>query len=254
MNACSFAAQSSGVRRLFLTVPCLLIACHAPTGPSSVPRLLVTRFIAFGDSITWGEDGANVPGECTGVLIAHRKVQLPAAQTYPGALLTLLATRYTEQSLAVVNAGNPGEAVLGQDTMTRFVTALSSHPADVVLLMEGANDLADQDPSAVTAGLSSMIDYAKVHGLRVLLATIPPENPAGTCPTDRGTHADAVATFNAHVRTLAAQESAPLVDVEQAFDGNLALIGPDGLHPDAAGYRAIAAAFFASIEQTIEVR
>jgi lysophospholipase L1-like esterase len=217
-----------------------------------VPRLLATRFIAFGDSMTWGEDGADVPGECAGVLLAHRKVQLPPAQTYPGALLALMATRYTEQSLAVLNAGNPGEAVLGTDTLTRFITVLSTHPADVVLLMEGANDLGDQDLAAVIAGLANMIVYAKSHGLRVLLATIPPENPAGICPTDRGTNAGVVATFNAQVRQLAVQESVPLVDVERAFNGDFSLIGPDGLHPNTAGYRAIAAAFFTSIEGTIE--
>jgi len=202
--------------------------------------------------MTWGEDGADVPGECTGVSVARRKVQLPAVQTYPGALLGMMAIRYPEQSEVVVNAGYAGESVLGMNTMPRFITVLDNHPADVVLLMEGANDLSNPDLSAVAAGLGGMIDYAKSHGWRVLLATIPPENPNGTCPTDRGTSADAVIAFNVLVRQLAVQESVALVDVERAFNGDLSLIGPDGLHPNAAGYRAIAGAFLAGIEQTVE--
>ena len=43
-----------------------------------------------------------------------------------------------------------------------------------------------------------------------------------------------------------------LVDVYQGFGGNLALIGPDGLHPSADGYAKIADLFFTAIKQTLE--
>jgi hypothetical protein len=43
-----------------------------------------------------------------------------------------------------------------------------------------------------------------------------------------------------------------LVDVYQAFNGNLALIGPDGLHPAADGYAKIADTFFTAIKSTLE--
>ena len=46
--------------------------------------------------------------------------------------------------------------------------------------------------------------------------------------------------FNDSVRALAATEGVTLVDVYQAFGGNLALLGPDGLHPSADGYAKIA--------------
>jgi lysophospholipase L1-like esterase len=100
-----------------------------------------------------------------------------------------------------------------------------------------------------------MIDNAKSRGLRPYLATIPPENASSLCmPMCRGGNAGLVPPFNDQVRLLAASKGVPLVDVFQAFHGDvLTLIGPDGLHPTAAGYHVIADTFFASIKQTLEI-
>jgi len=86
----------------------------------------------------------------------------------------------------------------------------------------------------------------------VLLATLPPQNPDGSDPLDRGVEASSVAPFNDQVRALAASKGIPLVDVYQAFNGQLSLIGSDGLHPTAAGYHLIADTFFAAIKQNLE--
>jgi lysophospholipase L1-like esterase len=43
-----------------------------------------------------------------------------------------------------------------------------------------------------------------------------------------------------------------LVDIYQGFNGDLSLLGPDGLHPAAEGYAKIADLFFAAIKQTLE--
>ena len=97
-----------------------------------------------------------------------------------------------------------------------------------------------------------MIDLAKSRGLRVFLATIPPENPNGFCPSDRGTNWMLVAPYNAKVRALAATRNVPLVDVEVAFGGNLSLLSLDGLHPDPSGYAVIANTFFTAIKAALE--
>ena len=89
--------------------------------------------------------------------------------------------------------------------------------------------------------------------MKVILATLPPQNPAGFDPFDRGLQAAAVPPFNDQVRSLAASKGVALVDVYQAFGLDLTLIGNDGLHPTATGYHVIADAFLASIRQTLEL-
>ena len=127
-------------------------------------------------------------------------------------------------------------------------------PKYVVLLMEGSNDVTDRDiallPAAI-ANLRQMLRTAKGRGLRPYLATIPPQNPKGF----RGAFgAGLVPAFDDQVRSLAASESVPLVDVYQALNTDIGtFIGPDGMHPTVAGYAKIADVFFASIMQTLEV-
>jgi lysophospholipase L1-like esterase len=218
------------------------------TAPPSLTR---TRFLAFGDSITWGEDGRN-SSTIVAASTLRPRVQLPSADTYPGALSALLAARYTAQSPTILNAGKPGEAVTDPATFPRYVSYTSSRAYDVVLLMEGANDLAGHGFSEITAGLDQMIRDAQSRGMKVLLATIPPQNPDGSDPLDRGVEASLVSPFNDQVRALAVSKGIPLVDVYRAFNGQLSLIGSDGLHPTAAGYHLIAETFFAAIKQNLE--
>jgi lysophospholipase L1-like esterase len=219
-------------------------------------RLSVSRFVAFGDSITWGEDGRNSASEsASGGQRFHPEVQFDTPDTYPGALQAELDSRYTAQLPTVANAGSVGEQVLDPRTFPRF-TRDTSGPYDVLLLMEGANDLAPTtSASSIAAGLGRMIDNARSRGLRVFLATIPPENASSACmPQCRGSNAGLVPPFNDQVRLLASSKGVPLVDVFAAFHGDvLTLIGPDGLHPTAAGYHLIADTFFTSIKQTLEI-
>jgi len=122
--------------------------------------------------------------------------------------------------------------------------------------MEGTNDLYDRDDRIVPAaidGLRQMIQDAKGKSIRPYLATIPPMDPSACVPVCRGLAWSLVAGFNDNVRALATSENVPLVDVYQGFNGNLGLLGPDGLHPDAEGYVKIADLFFAAIKQTLEV-
>jgi lysophospholipase L1-like esterase len=222
------------------------------------PHLSVTTFVAFGDSITWGEDGrdsASQPQSQRGKV--HPEVQFPIPETYPGALALKLVSRYTAQSPTVSNAGLPLEAITKPTTFPRFDGTVASGLYGVVLIMEGANDLpaAVQDMSvlqAAIAGLRRMIVDARGHGVRPYLATIPPEFD-GCCPHDRGGAHLLVPGFNDLVRGLATEQSVPLVDVYTALNTNVtAYIGPDGLHPTAGGYALMADTFFTVIKNTLE--
>ena len=227
--------------------------------PIPPPTLTVTRFVAFGDSITAGEDGtAGGPptgGLCQPVVTTTARQQprviLPDAQTYPGQLQQKLTARYQTQSPTVLNRGCPGEAVTGLNTRARFEAIVSTGQYDVVLIMEGSNDLegAAADPATAAVALRHLVDDARATGVRPFLATIPPMNSAGS----RGSGAGLVTMLNDRILQIGNAENMAIVDVYAAFNGNLALLGDDGLHPNASGYAVIAGAFFDAIKGTLEV-
>ena len=223
------------------------------------PMLTVTRFVAFGDSITWGEDGRNF-ASTQSVPRSRPQVQFPLFQTYPGVLQSLLAARYTTQSPLVDPQGLKGEWVTGSTVdptepgYLRFRRTIASGNYDVALIMEGSNDLSNRDDRiepSVIADLQTMILDAKSRGMIVFLATIPPMNPAGS----RGLPWSLVPGFDDKVRALASDQQVPLVDVYAALSGDVnTYIGFDGLHPTAEGYAAIANTFFQRIKQTLEAQ
>jgi lysophospholipase L1-like esterase len=220
------------------------------------PTLAVTRFFAFGDSITKGEDGS---AQTAPLSMFYPRVILPTAQTYPGVLLASLVDRYRTQSLVVDNWGQPSEGVTDSGTFDRFVKLTSSGQYDAALIMEGTNDLykarnGTGDPNTIlqvaVAGLRSMVRDAKSRNLRPFLATIPPMDPSGFRGAVYG--AELVSGFDDSIRAVASAENVPLVDVYQAFGGNLALLSSDGVHPNPEGYKKIAGAFFDAITTALE--
>lgn len=239
-------------------------ACSFAVTVTPLPTLTVTRFVSFGDSITAGEDGID-GGPDTSFLCVPKvtttsqfqpHVILPDAQTYPGQLQAKLSATYQTQSPSVLKRGCPGESVAPATspsaTRQRFDALVSTGQFDVVLIMEGSNDLDAivwSDPvGAAAAALRSLVGDAKSVGTKPMLATIPPMNPNGR----RGSGASLVTSLNDRIRQVAAVENVPLVDVYAAFNGNLTLLGADGLHPNAGGYTVIAGAFFDAIKSTFE--
>jgi lysophospholipase L1-like esterase len=233
-------------------------SCSFVVNVSAPPRLATTAFLSFGDSITAGEDGQNSTASSLSVMRSryHPSVLFPFAERYPQELQQLLLDRYKTQSPAVDNQGLAGEAASDPAALSRFRTLTSTGKYNAALIMEGSNDLYDRDDHIFPAaydGLRSMIRDAKGRGIRPYLATIPPMDPTRCVPVCRGLPWSLVVSFNDGVRTLAATEGVTLVDVYQGFNGNLSLLGPDGLHPAEEGYQKIASLFLTSIEQTLEV-
>jgi lysophospholipase L1-like esterase len=101
------------------------------------------------------------------------------------------------------------------------------------------------------AGLRTMVLDAKSRNIRPFLATIPPMDPLGFRGMVYG-H-EYVAGFNDRIRQVASLENVALVDVYQAFGGNLALLSADGVHPNPGGYQRIADTFFTAIKTTAEI-
>jgi len=264
-TTCSPAAGSSftlGQKTVTCTVTDALQrtdTCAFTVTVTSPPKLSTTSFLAFGDSITYGEDGQNSTAPSAAIMSSrfHPAVQVPFSQQYPEDLRKDLAGRYTTQAPSVANKGQPGEAAADSATLTRFANLTSSRAYSVALIMEGSNDIFYGDAANVPlaiAGLQKMVRNAKGLGLKTYLATIPPMNPPACDPVCRGRDAwPLVSGLNDNIRALARDEGVTLVDVYQGFGGDLSLVGADGLHPSAAGYARIADLFFTAIKQSLEL-
>jgi lysophospholipase L1-like esterase len=209
------------------------------------PRVSATNFLAFGDSITagqitvFGEGGIHVQTVQDGL-------------SYPTDLRQSLVSRYSAQTIIVDNAGSLGETT--DAGLIRLPIVLTNR-YQALLLMEGANDLGNQTSGAVRdhtlTNMQAMVRLAKARGVKVFLATLPPEDPLACCPR-RGTGYVLLPSYNDGLRGLAVAENIVGVDVFAAFNGDLSQLGPDGLHPTAVGYQTVANAFFASIKSTLE--
>lgn len=218
--------------------------------PPAAPQLQFTRFLAFGDSMTYGVVAPDASG---------RLYALGPAFSYPSVLHGLLQQRYADQTIGVSNEGSGGERL--RAGVVRLTNLLPSARPDVLLLMEGANDLSDcahalssdQQP-CLDAAISSLNDLARQARLTLradgagfvvlMFATLPPQRPDGSTAG-----APFVEQFNQGVRDIARGEGGILVDVFAAFGGvaDPTLVGPDGLHPTMQGYNVIAQAFFDAI-------
>lgn len=202
------------------------------------PRVSVTRFVAFGDSITEGRfaDGSI------------------SSSAYPLKLQGLLRSRYTAQTATVVNSGVSGERAV--DGLTRLPGVLAAEAPDVVLLLEGVNDLATATPSTVQPmidALRLMVRQARGRGAQVLLATLLPERAGPGTPSTRNGALPLLNQANDQIRRVALLEGATLVDLFQGLGGTPdPWIGSDNLHPNDAGYQKIADLWFDAIRLQFE--
>lgn len=175
---------------------------------------------------------------------------LASPVSYPDLLQGMLSARYTRQSVRVTNAGLSGEWAI--DGVRRFEALVDASRPEVVMILEGANDLNGLGAAGVSraaAALESMMKHARFRGARVMVATLPPQRPGGARVGD----VTLVPRLNAEIKVLARGEDAILVDIFAAFGGDTtSLIGADGLHPTEAGYQRMAETFFASIRDNFE--
>ncbi|MDP9324611.1 MAG: HYR domain-containing protein, partial [Acidobacteriota bacterium] len=147
------------------------------------PLLLnVTKFVAFGDSFTEGQNGR--PG-----LVGERFVDLPNA--YPTKLQFMLNVEYPGQGIVVSNRGQGSEQV--DAGRLRLPGVLAQEQAGALLLLDGYNDLLNfckpQDANSaqcaatindVVAGLRKMIQIGKVpsYGIKyIFVSTLTPPGP-----------------------------------------------------------------------------
>ena len=224
-------------------------SCSFTVTVTRAPQLSVSRFMAFGDSITHGtkSDPAS--------LLAFPVP--PPLYSYPSQLQVLLTSRYAGQTVVVANEGWPGEFI--DDGLKRLPSALATNTPEVVLLLDGANDLLNTPSSAtaqyIAGKLTDMVRVckARVAANRVLIANFPPQF-IGT-PPNRGAGWAFVPELNGRIASVAASEGATLVDLYTPMNADVKrYIGQDGLHPTEAGFTLMAQTFATVIQQKFEIK
>ena len=129
-------------------------------------RLSITRILAFGDSMTEGENGR--PGF----------IDLPNA--YPTVLQQMFESRLPGENITVANEGVGGERATENDE--RLKHEIGKYQPQVLLLLEGINDLAGRvPPSRVAAALRDSIETARERGVaHVFVSTLLPTATANS--------------------------------------------------------------------------
>lgn len=185
------------------------------------------RYIAFGDSITFG--------------VGDASTRPRSEMGYPGRLDDLLIARGVAGA-TVTNAGLGNETTV--EAVTRIDQVLRTTPADVLLLMEGTNDINGQiSIETMTFDLQRIAGKAVTQGLRVVHGTIIPRLPSANRDGDNKIAAQSAASL----RNLAWSEGRALADPFEVFFwqtpdafNTLYVGGSDKLHPNAAGYDKLA--------------
>jgi lysophospholipase L1-like esterase len=215
----------------------------------TVPPLTRTRFLAFGDSLTAGEVG--IPISISEGRTNFRFI-VDLAAAYPSKLRNALRGRYTSQAAAidVVNGGLPGE--WAQDGAKRLEQVLPTTRPEVVIILEGINDIAsllNRGVTSASTAIERMSREARNRGSNVILATLPPCRPPG----DHAVSDTLIRDLNSRIRMIAAGENAVLVDLYAGMSTDVnRYIGADGLHPTAAGYERMAELLSIAIRANFE--
>ncbi len=161
------------------------------------------------------------------------------SEAYPA----LLAERLRQEGYdyEVINAGVSGETSSG--ALARLDWMLTLEP-DIVILETGANDgLRAVDPSLTRRNIEAIVTRLKAKGVIVVLAGMQMVRNLGPAFTK---------AFGAiYPEIAAAQELILIPFLLEGVAGEPGLNQPDGIHPNAEGYRIVAANLHPYVRQAI---
>lgn len=239
-NGMQTAAARAETLPAYFTSPATSVSVPTSTDVAVPARLaLGTRnrpnvYLAFGDSITYGEGSSDEEG-----YVDDLRAQL----------------RGFWGRADMVNNGVPGtRSAAGK---ARIASSLASSRAAYALILYGTNDWNEPDcrdafPCDTVDNLRSMIQDTRSADAHPILGTIPPVNPvyADRNPTERN---DWVRRMNDLIRQMAAQERVQIAEIHGDFlkQPSLPPLFADFLHPNDAGYALISQSFFRAITQPL---
>lgn len=183
-------------------------------------------YVAFGDSITAGQGDEEQRGG------------------YPARLVDLLA-----QELFAVEMRNRGQGAENTSQGLTRIDAVLEEGGDVLLLMEGTNDIARGISMETTVfNLGEMARKAEESGFEVVLGTLIPRIPDASVDAENFLNQ----RLNENIRDLAGTSGRSLADPFEVF-GTMPDVFEDFYnpnpedpvgHPNAAGYDLLAEVFF----------
>jgi lysophospholipase L1-like esterase len=153
-----------------------------------------------------------------------------------------------------------GRGISGQTTpqmLARFrQDVIDLHPA-VVQIMAGTNDIAGNTgpmtPEQTQGNIKSMVELAHAHGIRVILASVPPADKFPWKPDVEV--ADKIVAMNAWLKAYAARSGCVYADYWSALKGaGLGMregLSSDHVHPTRAGYQVMAPVAEAAIKRAL---
>ncbi len=211
-------------------------APSAASAPQPAPPLL--RIMPLGDSITAGEGSAGLTG--------YRAPLWERITAQSGYTPDFVGSGSFGSAPDPDNEGHSGYTVKGiRDGIDRWQNAAAP---DVVLLHLGINDLNSHnaDPATAAAELSALIDriQADKPGVTVIVQ--------GLLVDTRGQF-ERTNTFNRELRAAVATRAASGRHVRYVESPRLDVATelPDGLHPNEAGYRKMAAAYHEGLQAAL---
>jgi lysophospholipase L1-like esterase len=185
-------------------------------GALGMAALVSDRYVAFGDSITWGGY---------------------APTSYPAYEEGLLDANIAPSE--VINSGRLGERT--RRGKVRIIEVMNTYNPEFVLVMEGTNDVSSERPrNEIIDNLGDIIDRIKERGGKPVIATIPPRLD----DSDKGYETWKV---NQRIRNyLAPMKGIPVADVWQAIENypNWWNYYLDKIHPSGPLMEVIAQAFY----------
>ncbi|HEY0312207.1 MAG TPA: GDSL-type esterase/lipase family protein [Allosphingosinicella sp.] len=138
-----------------------------------------------------------------------------------------------------------GRGISGQTTeqmLIRFRADVIDLKPEAVHILAGTNDIAGNTGATslpwVEANIQTMVEIAKAHGIKVILAAVPPAARFSWHPELKP--AATIMAYNRWLRHYAARQRITFADYQAILDdghgGFAASLTGDGVHPNASGY------------------
>jgi lysophospholipase L1-like esterase len=155
---------------------------------------------------------------------------------------------WLDKQPAFFRRGRIDRGISGQTTPQMLLRMMSDVVAlrpRAVHIMGGTNDIAGNTgpmtPQMSEDNIRAMTDIAQRHGIKVMIASIPPAASFPWAPKIETRRA--IASLNQRLERLARETGATWVDYHRALDDGTGAMKPgladDGVHPNEAGYAAM---------------